>query len=238
MLNFSDKVVLITGAAGNLGEATARAFHAAGAQLALVDYRTDGLTTPFADIADEDVCLLPGVDLTQADQVEQMVAKAIGTLGRIDVLVNVAGGFRMGPPLHETSLETWQFMLNLNATSVFLTCKAVIPHMQAQGNGRIVSVAARAALGGRAKMAPYVVSKTAVIRLTESMAAELKDDGINVNCILPGTIDTPQNREQMPNADTSKWVAPEALADVILFLASDAARAVTGAAVPIYGRGY
>ena len=114
--------------------------------------------------------------------------------------------------------------------------RAVIPHMLAQGYGKIVNVAARAALEGKAKMAPYVVSKSAVIRLTESMAAELRDAGINVNCILPGTIDTPQNRRDMPNADHSRWVPPGALADVILFLACDAARAIHGAAVPVYGR--
>jgi NAD(P)-dependent dehydrogenase (short-subunit alcohol dehydrogenase family) len=108
--------------------------------------------------------------------------------------------------------------------------------MLQQGAGRIISVSARAALAGAPKMAPYIISKTAVRRLTESMSAELKDKGINVNCIMPGTIDTPANREAMPNADFDKWVPPAALADVILFLASDAARAVTGAAVPVFGR--
>jgi NAD(P)-dependent dehydrogenase (short-subunit alcohol dehydrogenase family) len=165
-----------------------------------------------------------------------MVVETIKRLGRIDVLVNAVGGFRAGTPLHETSLETWDFMLNLNARSVFIASRTVIPHMLAQGSGKIVSVAARPGLRGNAKMAAYSVSKSAVIRLTESMAAELKGAGINVNCILPGTIDTPQNRQAMPNADPSRWVKPEALADVILFLASDAAREVHGAALPVYGR--
>jgi NAD(P)-dependent dehydrogenase (short-subunit alcohol dehydrogenase family) len=108
--------------------------------------------------------------------------------------------------------------------------------MLAQGSGRIVSIAARAGLAGKAKMAPYIVSKSAVIRLTESMADELKEAGITVNCVLPGTIDTPQNRAAMPDADFRKWVTPEALAAVMLFLASEGAQAITGAAVPVYGR--
>ncbi len=127
-------------------------------------------------------------------------------------------------------------MLNLNARSVFNTCRAVIPGMLTQGGGRIVNVSARAAKEGKAKMAPYCASKAAVITLTESLAAEHKFNNINVKCILPGTVDTPQNRADMPDADHSKWVTPAALADVIAFLASDAARAVTGAAVPVYGQ--
>jgi NAD(P)-dependent dehydrogenase (short-subunit alcohol dehydrogenase family) len=128
-------------------------------------------------------------------------------------------------------------MLNLNARTVFIASSAVIPAMLAQGRGKIISVSSRAALKGGGKSAAYSVSKSAVLRLTESMSAELKGSGINVNCVLPGTIDTPQNREAMPKADTSRWVKPEALADVILFLASDAARAVHGVAVPVYGTG-
>lgn len=114
--------------------------------------------------------------------------------------------------------------------------RAVIPHMLTQGSGRIVSVSARAAREGKAKMGPYCASKAAVITLTETLAAEHKHTGINSNCILPGTIDTPQNRADMPDADYSKWVPPEALADVVVFLASDAARCVTGAAIPVYGQ--
>lgn len=235
MNDLTDKVALITGAAGNLGRATAQAFWAAGARLALADRNTEALAEAFAAWRGER-CLLAEVDLFQETAVAHLITHVMQQFGRIDVLVNVAGGFTMGPPVHETKTDTWELMLNLNARSVFFMSRAVIPHMLAQGSGKIVSVAARAGLEGKAKMAPYVVSKSAVIRLTESMAAELKDAGINVNCILPGTIDTPQNRAEMPKADFSKWVAPEALADVILFLASDAARAVTGAAVPVYGR--
>ena len=142
-------------------------------------------------------------DLTDTDSVQQMADRVSSHYHRVDVLANVAGGFSMGPPLHETPDETWDFMLNLNARSVFNTCRAVIPGMLSHGGGRIVNVAARAALEGKAKMGPYCASKAAVITLTQSLAAEHKLNGINANCILPGTIDTPQNRADMPNADFS-----------------------------------
>ncbi|MFN2302344.1 MAG: SDR family oxidoreductase, partial [Anaerolineales bacterium] len=125
----------------------------------------------------------------------------------------------------------------LNARTVFLTSRAAIPHFIDQGHGKIINIGARAALSGKPYMAPYIVSKSAVIRLTESMAAELKEfAGINVNCILPGTIDTMRNRQDMPDADFSKWVTPQALADVIVFLASEDARAINGASIPVFGR--
>ncbi len=234
MFDFKNKVVLITGAAGNLGQAVTAAFHEAGATLALADNRADRLTRLFGSLPH--TFFLPEVDVTNETAVTTMVDSVIAQFGRIDILCNVAGGFRMGPPLQDTSVETWELMLNLNARSVFLVSKAVIPHMLKNGSGKIVNVAARAAMAGAARMAPYVVSKTAVVRLTESMAAELKQDRINVNCILPGTIDTPENREAMPNADHDKWVPPADLANVMLFLASEAAKSINGAAVPVYGR--
>ncbi len=233
MFDFSGKVVLITGAAGNLGEAVAAAFAEADASLVLADVAEERLETLYGASAD---VLTVGVDLTDEASVQDMASRAADRFGRIDVLANVAGGFRMGPPLHETLLETWDFMMDLNARSVFLTSRAVLPHMIRQEYGRIVNVAARAAVQPKGRMAPYCASKAAVITLTESMAAEHKLDDINVNCILPGTIDTAQNRADMPNADFSTWVPPADLADVMLFLASDAARAVNGASVPVYGR--
>jgi NAD(P)-dependent dehydrogenase (short-subunit alcohol dehydrogenase family) len=238
MFDFSDRVVIVTGAAGNLGSAVTRAFQAAGARLVPVDRAPDRLPHLFPELADTaDHFLATSVDLTDADAVEAMVDEAVKRFGQIDVLVNAAGGYRGGTVVHETPLQTWDFLLNLNARSVFIASSAVIPAMLERGSGKIVSVAARAALKGGRTMGPYSASKSAVVRLTESMSAELKKSGIGVNCVLPGTIDTPQNRASMPKADTSRWVAPEALADVILFLASDAARAVHGAAVPVYGLG-
>ena len=238
MFNFSDRVVMVTGAAGNLGSAVAQAFQAAGAKLVLVDRAADRLQRLFPDLVDSpNYFLATSVDMTDADAVEAMVDEAVKRFGRVDVLVNTVGGFRAGTPVHETSFETWDFLLNLNARTVFTASRAIIPHMLREGSGRIVNVAARAALKGGARMAAYSVSKSGVVRLTESMAAELKKDGINVNCVLPGTIDTPQNRKAMPKANHSRWVKPEAIADVIVFLASDAAGAVQGAAIPVYGKG-
>lgn len=234
MFDFSNRVVIVTGAAGNLGSAVARAFLSAGAKLTLVDRAADRLQRIYPDMADSpDYFFANSVDLTDADAVQTMVDETFKHFGRIDVLVNTAGGYRAGKPVHETPLETWDFMFNLNARSAFLASRAVAPHMLQQGYGKIVNVAARAALSGRANMAAYSVSKSAVVRLTESMAAELKGAGINVNCLLPSTIDTPANRQAMPNADYSRWVKPEAVADVILFLASDSARPLHGAAIPI-----
>lgn len=236
-LDFTDRVVVVTGVAGNLGMATVRAFAAAGAAIALVDRSPKRLPELLPDLAASPKHFIaPPTDVTNAESVAAAVEAIHQHFGRFDVLVNTAGGYRAGTPLHETPLGDWDFMLNLNARSVFNTCQSVIPKMLAQGGGKIINTSSRAALGGDANHAAYSVSKSAVVRLTESMAAELKDAGLNVNCVLPGLIDTPQNRAAMPNADFDKWVAPEAIADVILFLASDAARAIHGAAIPVYGR--
>jgi NAD(P)-dependent dehydrogenase (short-subunit alcohol dehydrogenase family) len=238
MFDFTDRVVIVTGAAGNLGSAVARAFLSAAARLVLVDRAADRLPRLFPELAgSRDHFLATSVDLTDAEAVGGMVAEALERFGRLDVLVNTAGGYRGGTAAHETPLETWDFLMNLNARTLLITSQAVIPHMLEQGGGRIVNVAARAGLKGGARTSAYGAAKSAVIRLTESMATELKRENINVNCVLPSTIDTPQNREAMPKADFGRWVTPEAIADVILFLASDAARAVQGAAIPVYGKG-
>lgn len=234
MVDFSGRVVIVTGAAGNLGNAVTRAFQSAGARLTLVDRAEDRLQRLYPDMVDSfDYLLANSVDLTSAEAVQSMVDKTLERFGQIQVLVNTAGGYRAGTPVHETSLETWDFMLNLNARSVFLVSRAVIPHLLQQRYGKIINVAARVARQGRANMAVYSASKSAVVHLTESMAAELKGEGINVNCILPSTIDTPANRRAMPEADYSSWVKPQAIAEVILFLASDSASPLHGVAVPV-----
>lgn len=234
MYDFSGRVVIVTGAAGNLGNAVTRAFQSAGARLTLVDRAEDRLQRLYPDMVDSfDYLLANSVDLTSAEAVQSMVDKTLERFGQIQVLVNTAGGYRAGTPVHETSLETWDFMLNLNARSVFLVSRAVIPHLLQQRYGKIINVAARVARQGRANMAVYSASKSAVVHLTESMAAELKGEGINVNCILPSTIDTPANRRAMPEADYSSWVKPQAIAEVILFLASDSASPLHGVAVPV-----
>lgn len=237
MDDFMNKVAIVTGAAGNLGSAVALAYQSAGAKTVLIERSEDTLMQQYSDlVGSPDHLLLGSVDLTDPASIEKMVAEVINRFARVDILVNTVGGYRAGSPLHETPVETLDFMFNLNARTVFLTSKAVIPHMLANGFGKILSIAARPGLAGRADMAAYSASKSAVIRLTESMSAELRNEGINVNCIIPGTIDTPQNRKDMPDADSSRWVQPESIADVILFLTSHAARDVHGAAVPVYGR--
>jgi NAD(P)-dependent dehydrogenase (short-subunit alcohol dehydrogenase family) len=237
MPDVTDRIVLVAGAAGNLGQAVARAFLAAGATLALLDRASDRLPSLFPDLAGSpDHLLLGGVDAADAEAVERAVQNVLERFGRIDVLANTVGGYRAGQPVHETPLETWDFVLSLNARTAFVLSRAVVPHMLAQGSGKIVHVAARAALAGAGKAAAYSASKSATVRLVESLAAELRRENINVNCVLPGTVDTPQNRQAMPKADHSRWVPPEAIADVILFLASNAAWPVNGAAVPVYGQ--
>jgi NAD(P)-dependent dehydrogenase (short-subunit alcohol dehydrogenase family) len=228
-VKFSGRNCLVTGAAGNLGRAVSQAFAAEGASLILMDHAEEHLRSAYGSEGE-------GMRFALADlRDSQSVARALPAGTRVDILCNIAGGFRMGQPVHETSDETWDLMLGLNARSVLNCVRAVVPGMLAAGWGKIINVGAMAALSGKANMAAYIASKSAVIRLTESMAAELRDKGINVNCILPSTIDTPQNRKDMPKADPKRWVAPEALADVVLFLASDAARAIHGASIPVVG---
>lgn len=235
MKDFEGRVVMITGVAGNLGSAVARTFSEAGARLLLVDRRADHLEQNLADLREDGDHVFATVDLTDGGAVEGMVYEAVQQLGAIDVLANIAGGFRRGAPVHETTLEAWQFMLDLNARTVLVTARAVVPHMRQQKSGKIINVASRDALQGRANSAAYAVAKSAVMRLTESMSAELKESGINVNCIIPGTLDTPQNRDATPDADFSRWVQPAEIASVILFLASPQARAVHGVCVPVLG---
>jgi NAD(P)-dependent dehydrogenase (short-subunit alcohol dehydrogenase family) len=179
--------------------------------------------------------LVDNVDVTNPDSINYLIEKILDRFNLIDVLINTVGGFKAGSTLTETHLTTLDFMHNINTRSVFVTSQAVLPHMIKAKRGKIVNVSARAGIHGNAKMAAYSASKGAVIRLTESMAAEVKNLGININCILPGTIDTPQNRKAMPGAKHESWVKPESLADVIVFLASDYARDIHGAAIPVYG---
>jgi NAD(P)-dependent dehydrogenase (short-subunit alcohol dehydrogenase family) len=227
------RVVMITGAAGNLGRAVAEAVAAVGGSLVLVDRDEAALAAAFGEPGPQRH-FAPADLLVQAE-VDSVVRAALDRFGRIDVLCNLAGGFRMGEAVHETTPQTWDFLLDLNARSIVHTAHAVVPAMLARGRGAIVNVAANAALRGAAAMGAYAASKSVVIRLTESMAAELREHGINVNCVMPSIIDGPENRRAMPDADPARWVAPRDLAAVIVFLASDAARAVHGAALPVVG---
>ena len=231
--DFTGKTVMVTGAAGNLGRAVVDAFASRGANLVLL-VRDVAHASP-APGAEGERKMFVKADLLDADQVGAAAAQAVERFGGIDVLCNLAGGFRAGSPVHETTDQDWDFLLDLNARSLLHTARAVVPRMLAipGRGGRIVNVGANAALKGAALTGAYVASKSAVIRLTESMAAELRTHGINVNCVLPTIIDTPENRKAMPDADPKTWVAPEDLANVIVFLASPAAKAIHGAAIPV-----
>jgi NAD(P)-dependent dehydrogenase (short-subunit alcohol dehydrogenase family) len=238
MSEAQNRVVMISGAAGNLGRAVAKTFAAEGANLVLLDRRPGRLGSVLPKIAaDHRHLLLESVDVTNEASVVSAAKAVIERFGRIEVLVNTAGGFRSGTAVHQTTLEDWEHMIALNARSAFLASRAVVPHMLRQESGVIINIGARPGMKGMANAAAYSASKGAVIRLTESLSAELKRKGIRVNVVLPGTLDTPQNREAMPNAKHDRWVSPEAVAEVIRFLASDAARGIHGEAIPVYGLG-
>ncbi len=230
-MSFNGRTVAITGAAGNLGRAVAGAFAGEGANLALFDLRQEALERAFG--SDSDRQMLVPVDLLDQAKLDAAVRRVCERFRRIDVVCNIAGGFRMGAPVHETSDKDWTFLFDINARSLLNMARAVVPGMIRAGGGRIVNIGAYSAQRGVAQMGAYVAAKSSVIRLTETMAAELREKNINVNCVLPTMIDTPENRSAMPDADPKRWVAPEDLASVIVFLASDAARAVHGAALPV-----
>ena len=220
MSEFDNKTVVVTGAAGVLGQAVANIFHTSGARVIGVD------VVPF-DAAYE---------TRQADLIDpDGAAQVVESVDTIDILANIAGGFTMGDSVADTSDETWDFMFNLNTRTVLNMVRAVVPRMAERKSGKIINIGARAGLRGSASMAAYAASKSVVIRLTESLADELKEAGINVNCILPSIIDTERNRADMPNANFDQWVAPIALAKVVRFLASEAADPIHGAAIPVEG---
>jgi NAD(P)-dependent dehydrogenase (short-subunit alcohol dehydrogenase family) len=221
-----------------LGGTLAHALHKAGARTALIDLYPDRLRERCGDLADSDRHILIGsIDITDEGLVAEAVKRTWKKFGRIDMLFNIAGGYRTGKPVSDSLVDEWDLMLNLNARSVFLACRAVLPYMIERGSGHIINIGARPGLKGVANAAAYSAAKSAVLRLTESISAEVKRKGIHVNALVPGTIDTPENRKEMPNADVSTWVTPESLCEVILFLASDAARAIHGAIIPAYGTG-
>ena len=232
-MSTSPRTVLLAGAAGNLGLAAAKVFAQEGAQLVLLD-RTPVSEAALAALAPAH-CLFIALDLFDASKVGNTVEQAIARFGRIDVLCNLTGGFAMGDAVHETSDSTWDFLHDINVRTLRNTARAVVPHMLRQGGGKIVNVGAYSAQLGVAGMGAYTAAKSEVLRITEAMSAELRMKNINVNCVLPTILDTPQNRADMPDSDPQRWVHPHDLAKVIAFLASDAARAIHGAGLPVTG---
>ena len=222
------KVVVITGALGALGTVVAEIALKRGAKVAGLDH------APSQMPATPDRLELGGIDLSDSLAAKTAIDAVIAHFGRLDALINIAGGFTF-EPVAEGDANSWQRMYALNVLTALNTSRAALAHLAASGAGRIVNVGALGALQAGAGMGPYAASKAGVHRLTEALAAEWKGK-VTVNAVLPSTIDTPANRASMPKADFAKWVRPQELAEVILFLVSDAASAVTGALVPVNGR--
>jgi NAD(P)-dependent dehydrogenase (short-subunit alcohol dehydrogenase family) len=233
-MKLSGKVIAVTGGFGNLGITLGMAAIEAGAQLALID-RAPAPAASKLPPALSDALLLGSVDLASFAAAQQALGAVARRFGGLDILANVAGAFRW-QTLADGDLANWDLLYTVNLKTAVVTSKAALPHLRARGGGRIINIGAAAAAKAGNGMGPYAAAKAGVAKLTESLAEELKDQGINVNAVLPSIIDTPANRTDMPKADFDRWVAPQALADVILFLASDAARAVTGALLPVLGR--
>ena len=223
----SERVVAITGGHGVLGRAVREAALAGGLKVAVIDHAA-GAAVP------DGVLELGGVDLTDATAAQDAVARVVDRFGRLDVLLNIAGGFAWQTV--DDADPAWSKLFALNLTTALNASRAALPHLKASGDGRIVNVGSAAALKAGTGMGAYAASKSAVHRLTESLAEELKATSVTVNAVLPSIIDTPANRQDMPDADPTAWVAPTDLAAVILFLASPEARAITGALVPVTGR--
>lgn len=228
---------MVTGAAGSLGSAVVTEYLKAGGIVMAVDHRNGRLAGAFdPDASEGKVHFFEGVDLTDRQSVLRMAKDVQNQVGLVDIIVNTVGGFASGDPVYELSLEKLQKMIGLNLITFLNTSAGFVPHLLEKGRGKVVTVGSRAGLSGGAKTGAYAAAKGALLRMTESMAAELKAKNIQVNCVLPPTIDTPANRQAMPNADFSKWVKPEKLAQAILFLTSSGADDITGAALPVYGR--
>ena len=237
-MNFHDKIVLVTGGTGGLGREVTMAFLEAGATI-LVTYRMPeeyaavvtaaqriGATPPVGAI----------VDVTDEQAVRKFIGEIVAKHGRLDILVNTVGGYAGGANLWEVDPQTYDKMLALNLKAGFVLARAIVPQMIKQNRGWIVNIASKAAFDHAAGGALYAASKAAALALMDSLAAEVKPFNINVNSVLPSIIDTAANRMAMPGADFSKWPKPEEIAPVILFLCSEEARVIHGAAIPVYGR--
>jgi NAD(P)-dependent dehydrogenase (short-subunit alcohol dehydrogenase family) len=228
-LTLKGKTALVTGASGGLGTHVTRALLEAGAKVA-------GLAPHIrqSDFDHPSFLALPA-QISNAESARAVVDTAVARLGKLDILAHLVGGFAGGKRLDETDDATWQRMFDLNLTSAFYALRAVIPHMRRAKAGRIIAIGSRAAVDPGPTIAAYNASKAALVSLIRTVALENKDAGITANVILPGTMDTPANRQPDPHADFSTWVQPATIANLIVWLASDQAKDVTGAVIPVYG---
>jgi NAD(P)-dependent dehydrogenase (short-subunit alcohol dehydrogenase family) len=229
-MNLSGKVLVITGSNGALGQAAAATLSGYGARLALLDHAQTPSTAQQAGVRH-----YGGIDLTQEEAARSVMERVVKEAGRLDGLINIAGGFHW-EKLSGGTLDSWDSMYRINLRTAVASCQAALPFLLQSGGGRIVNVGAMGAVKAATGMGAYAASKAGVAKLTEALADELKDRGITVNAILPSVLDTPRNRVDMPQADFTRWVAPAEAAEVIAFLVSDEARAVTGALIPVVGR--
>ena len=235
-ITFSGKVVLVAGGTGGLGRAVTLAFLKKGSSV-VVTYRRQEEFTALKAAAGSNGVRLDGheADVTDEGAVQSLVAAVLARHGRLDALVNTVGGYSGGSKLWEQDAKVLDRMLNLNLRSGDVLARAVVPTLLAQGHGAIVNVAARAARDHTAGIGAYAASKAAAVALFDSLAADLKGTGVRVNSVLPSIIDTEVNRKALPKADFAKWPKPEDIARVIVFLSSDAAKVIHGAAIPVYG---
>jgi NAD(P)-dependent dehydrogenase (short-subunit alcohol dehydrogenase family) len=236
MNDLEGRVVVITGAAGNLGAATARLFASRGAKLILLDRDEKRVRLGLEEIARSPHHRIAAADVTDESSVRSVVIPAEQELGPIQGLVCTVGGYKGGVKVVDTAWSDWELMLAINLRATVACSRAVLPRMLARQTGSIVHLASLAAIGPGPGQAAYSATKSAVLSFSESLAAETKEEGVRVNAVLPGTMDTPQNREWMSDADRGRAVDPIAVAEVIAFLVSDASRAVTGAAIRASGR--
>ena len=227
------KMVIISGAGGGLGQTVSRVFHRQGANVILVGSHLNSVQTLADELGERTLPI--AANLVDPTEAEHVVQSTLDHFGRVDILLNLAGGFSGGQLVSESPADELDHMLNINLRTTYNLSKAAVKPMMEQKWGRIVNVGSRDALKGRAKFSAYAMSKAAVLRLTESMATEVKSYNITVNAIIPGTIDTESNRKNMPDADFSKWVKPEIIAETLLFL-TRADTAINGAAIPLYGQ--
>jgi NAD(P)-dependent dehydrogenase (short-subunit alcohol dehydrogenase family) len=229
------KVVLITGATGQVGRVVARVMVETGARVALTGRREEALEDLVEDLGSERVMHV-AADLTDADAIEQLISAVSDEWDGIDILLNIAGGWQGGERVVDTSEEAWDVVLDRNLRSAFMINRAVLPYMVSQGWGRIVNMGSKASEDPRARQVGYNVAKAGVVALTASIAADYRRRGVAANAILPAIIDTPSNRESMPDADRSRWVTPEQIAELMLFLCSEEGGALNGASIPVYGK--
>jgi NAD(P)-dependent dehydrogenase (short-subunit alcohol dehydrogenase family) len=237
-VTLTGRSAVVTGGTGALGGAIVAALLSAGARVAVPFRKAGELEGLRAQVGDAAEGSLSGalLDLSAETAVADFFESVAEDRGGLDLLVNAAGGFAGGKPVHETPWTAWQEMLDTNLKTAVIASRAAVPWMLRRGGGAIVNVSSRPATQAAPRLAAYAASKRAVLALTDAMAAELVESRITVNAVLPSTIDTPANRAAMPDADFSKWVAPEEIARVVLFLAGDDARIVSGAHLPVYGR--